>query len=84
VRPDQSSFQRAEDSLAQDKRFGTTVRGLVAGDRIEIRGFGVFSIREYDGYTARNPKTGEEIGVSAKGLPFFKCGKDCRDQVNKR
>jgi integration host factor subunit beta len=67
-----------------DKRFGTTVRGLVAGDRIEIRGFGVFSIREYDGYTARNPKTGEEIGVSAKGLPFFKCGKDCRDQVNKR
>ncbi len=75
-------LRKAEEIV--DKVFGTMVKGLVTGDRIEIRGFGVFSIREYDGYTARNPKTGEEIGVSAKRLPFFKCGKDLRDKVNKR
>jgi integration host factor subunit beta len=55
---------------------------LISGDRIEIRGFGSFEVREYDGYTGRNPKTGEEKAVLPKKLPFFKVGKDFREKVN--
>ena len=49
---------------------------------IEIRGFGSFIIKEYGPYTGRNPKTGEKIKVASKKLPFFKAGKDLREQVN--
>jgi len=55
---------------------------LKKGGRIEIRGFGSFVIREYGAYTGRNPKTGSNIGVSAKKLPFFKVGKELREGVN--
>jgi len=54
---------------------------LVSGNRIEIRGFGSFEIREYDGYTARNPRTGVQIEVKPKKLPFFKTGKDLRERI---
>jgi integration host factor subunit beta len=50
--------------------------------RIEIRGFGVFTVREYDGYTGRNPKTGDTTEVEAKKLPFFKVGKELKERVN--
>lgn len=55
---------------------------LKSGDGIEIRGFGSFSIREYNSYTGRNPKTGEKIIVKAKKLPFFKPGNELRNTVN--
>lgn len=55
---------------------------LTNGDNVEIRGFGSFSIRGYEPYTGRNPRTGEEIIVKAKKLPFFKPGKDLRNAVN--
>lgn len=55
---------------------------LAKGDSIEIRGFGSFVVKEYGSYTGRNPKTGEKIKVSPKKLPFFKVGKDLREQVN--
>jgi integration host factor subunit beta len=55
---------------------------LKKGGRIEIRGFGSFVIREYGAYTGRNPKTGSNIEVSAKKLPFFKVGKELREGVN--
>ncbi len=57
---------------------------LTRGDSIEIRGFGSFVIKEYRPYTGRNPKTGEKIQVKPKRLPFFKVGKDLREQVNNR
>lgn len=56
---------------------------LAKGESIEIRGFGSFVVKEYDTYTGRNPKTGEQITVQPKKLPFFKVGKDLREQVNK-
>lgn len=62
--------------------FGSMTDTLIAGNRIEIRGFGSFEIREYDGYTARNPKTGEQIEVKPKKLPFFKTGKDLKDRID--
>ena len=58
-------------------------RSLSKGQRIEIRGFGSFVVKEYDTYTGRNPKTGEQITVQPKKLPFFKVGKDLREQVNR-
>ena len=54
---------------------------LVAGDRIEVRNFGNFEIREYDGYTGRNPMTGEEITVTPKKTPFFKVGKELKERI---
>lgn len=57
---------------------------LAEGDSIEIRGFGSFVVKEYGSYTGRNPKTGEKIKVSPKKLPFFKVGKDLREQVNQK
>ncbi len=55
---------------------------LANGENIEIRGFGSFTIRHYDSYTGRNPKTGKEVEVGAKKLPFFKVGKDLMEAVN--
>ena len=54
---------------------------LVSGGRIEIRGFGSFEIREYDGYVARNPKTGIQLDIKPKKSPFFKTGKDLKKRI---
>jgi integration host factor subunit beta len=62
--------------------FQTMFKALVDGDRIEIRGFGSFEIRQYEGYSGRNPKTGEKIEVQGKNLPFFKAGKELRNKVD--
>jgi len=55
---------------------------LKNGNRIEIRGFGSFSVREYKSYKGRNPKTGKVIEVKLKRLPFFKVGRELREMVN--
>jgi len=55
---------------------------LKKGNRIEIRGFGSFVVRDYDAYTGRNPKTGGVIQVEPKKLPFFKVGKELKEKVN--
>lgn len=62
--------------------FDTMSMALVDGDRIEIRGFGSFTVKEYKGYTGRNPKTGQKISVENKRLPFFKAGKELKDNVS--
>jgi len=54
---------------------------LVKGDRIEIRGFGSFVIREYRSYAGRNPKTGIVVEVKPKRLPFFKVGKELKERI---
>ncbi|MBN1548870.1 MAG: integration host factor subunit beta [Syntrophaceae bacterium] len=56
---------------------------LKSGGRIEIRGFGSFVVREYGAYTGRNPKTGKNIQVTPKKLPFFKVGKELKERVDK-
>jgi integration host factor subunit beta len=55
---------------------------LKKGGRIEIRGFGSFSVREYGAYTGSNPKTGKKVYVKPKRLPFFKVGKELKERVN--
>ena len=55
---------------------------LKEGGRIEIRGFGSFSIREYKAYKGRNPKTGEYVDVKPKRSPFFKVGRELKKMVD--
>jgi integration host factor subunit beta len=57
---------------------------LAKGERVEIRGFGSFRIKHYEGYEGRNPKTSEVLAVKAKNLPFFKCGLELKRRVNSR
>lgn len=61
--------------------FNAMTEALVQGEGVEIRGFGSFTVRKYDSYTGRNPKTGKNILVSQKKLPFFKVGKELRERV---
>ncbi len=65
-----------------DAFFGEISRALVNGDRVELRGFGTFSVKERAARVGRNPRTGESVEVSPKRLPFFKSGKELRDRLN--
>lgn len=62
--------------------FDEITRALGRGDRIELRGFGAFSIKTRAPRTGRNPRTGESVKVGTKRLPFFKTGKELRDHLN--
>ncbi len=65
-----------------DTIFEEITAALVRGDRVELRGFGAFSIKQRDGRTGRNPRTGASVQVSSKRLPFFKTGKGLRERLN--
>jgi len=62
--------------------FESMAEGLSEGKRIEIRGFGTFRVREYDGYMGRNPRTGESVAIAPKRLPFFKLAKKMQQTLN--
>jgi len=62
--------------------FDEITDALVDGNRVELRGFGAFSVRHRDARTGRNPRTGETVEVAAKQMPFFKCGKELRERLN--
>lgn len=55
---------------------------LQRGDRVELRGFGAFSVKSRPARTGRNPRTGEQVDVAAKHVPFFKTGKEMRERLN--
>ncbi|MBF0287418.1 MAG: integration host factor subunit beta [SAR324 cluster bacterium] len=61
--------------------FDNIKNALSDGDKVEIRGFGSFFLKEYDGYTGRNPKTGDKVNVPSKKLPVFRTGKDLKEKV---
>jgi len=62
--------------------FDSIEDALRTGDKVEIRGFGSFTIRERTGREARNPKSGEVVSIPAKKTPFFKTGKELKERVN--
>jgi integration host factor subunit beta len=62
--------------------FNSIEEALKSGDKVEIRGFGSFTIRERLGREARNPKSGEVVRIPSKRTPFFKTGKDLKERVN--
>jgi integration host factor subunit beta len=68
--------------IAVNVTFLSMEQALVRSDRLEIRGFGSFKVKDYEGYKGRNPKTGSLIEVSSKKLPFFKVGKELKERVN--
>ncbi|MCW9035474.1 MAG: integration host factor subunit beta [Rhodospirillales bacterium] len=55
---------------------------LAKGDRVELRGFGAFSVKQRDARIGRNPRTGDAVKVESKYIPFFKTGKQLRDKLN--
>ena len=74
-------FQRDVERIVSAV-FDEITDALARGDRVELRGFGAFSVKHRDARTGRNPRTGESVEVPAKRAPFFKTGKDLRDRMN--
>lgn len=78
-----NGFTREKAERVIDLFFGEMTNALVNGDRVEIRGFGSIFVKQYDSYQGRNPKTGESVKVKSKQLPFFRCGKELKERVDK-
>lgn len=64
--------------------FDGFTNALREGGRVEIRGFGSFTVRDYSPYLGKNPKTGQRVQVGSKKLPYFKAGKELKERVNGR
>lgn len=62
--------------------FDEITSSLVNGGRVELRGFGAFSVKSRPARMGRNPRTGEQVSVAEKRVPYFKTGKDLRDRLN--
>ncbi len=62
--------------------FDEITAALARGDRVELRGFGAFSVKHREARTGRNPRTGEQVEVEEKSVPFFKTGKQLRERLN--
>ena len=62
--------------------FDEIIQAMADGNRVELRGFGAFSVKKRDARTGRNPRTGESVSVEQKHVPFFKTGKLLRDRLN--
>ena len=60
----------------------TIADALARGDRVELRGFGAFSVKKRDARTGRNPRTGESVSITEKVVPVFKTGKEMRQRLN--
>ncbi len=75
-------LSKREAELVINAIFDGIGEALISGDRVEIRGFGSFSIRCRDAREARNPKSGELVKIPPKKVPFFKTGKELRERVN--
>jgi integration host factor subunit beta len=79
---DKVALSRKDAGKIVDTFFDALKETLSKGDRVEIRGFGSFSVKSYKPYVGRNPKTGEQINVTSKKLPFFKVGKELKEKVD--
>lgn len=76
-----SDWKAADVEVMVDSVLEQIAGALERGDRVEIRGFGAFSVRMRDARVGRNPRTGASVGVEAKRVPFFKAGKELRARV---
>ncbi|MGC9158252.1 MAG: integration host factor subunit beta [Terracidiphilus sp.] len=77
-----SGLTRRDSEVIVETIFNAVITALKDGDKIEIRGFGSFRIRQRNPRIGRNPKTGERVEVPAKKVPYFKPSKELRDLVN--
>ena len=74
-------FQRDVERIVSTV-FDEIAAALARGDRVELRGFGAFSVKTRPARTGRNPRTGEPVRVAEKHVPFFKTGKELRERLN--
>ncbi len=77
------SFSKKDVEVIVDSLFKSMAESLARGEKVEIRGFGSFKIKEREGRQGRNPKSGENIFIEPKRVPFFKAGKEIRERINK-
>lgn len=78
----QSNISLEEAVIVVNTFIDSMKDAMLEGDRVEIRGFGSFKIKEYAGYSGRNPRTGAKVVVDSKRLPFFRPGKELKDFLN--
>jgi integration host factor subunit beta len=78
-----TKLTKSEAVAVVDLFFNEMANALAKGDRVEIRGLCSFFVKEYDSYKGRNPRTGESVKVAPKKLPFFKCGMELRNRVDR-
>jgi integration host factor subunit beta len=78
----ENGLSKTQARKAVDLFFDEMTEALANGDRVEVRGFCSFFVKEYKAYTGRNPKTKEAVSVGPKKLPFFKCGKELKERVD--
>ncbi len=79
----EADLSRKDAEKIVDTYFDAIKETLSKGERVEIRGFGSFTVKNYKPYIGRNPKTGVQINVPPKKLPFFKVGKDLKEMVDR-
>lgn len=78
-----NGLTQKQAETAVESIFDSMKEALCRGENIEIRGFGAFHVKHYDGYQGRNPKTGERIDVKPKRGLLFRTGKELRERVNR-
>jgi len=74
-------FRREDAKTVIDTILGEITDALARGDRVELRGFATFSVKEREARVGRNPRTGETVHVPSKRVPYFKAGKEIRDRL---
>jgi integration host factor subunit beta len=74
-------YQRDVENIV-NAILGEIISAMASGDRVELRGFGAFSVKNRPARTGRNPRTGESVEVEEKWVPFFKTGKELRERLN--
>jgi integration host factor subunit beta len=77
-----AKLSRGHADVLVNHVFDCMADALTRGERVELRGFGCFSVRSYGAYEGRNPRSGKTINVKAKRLAFFKVGKELRQRVD--
>lgn len=78
-----SDLTKKHSEIIVDTVFKSIINALHRGDKIELRGFGSFRIRQRESRKGRNPKTGEKVDVPAKKVPYFKPGKELKELINR-
>ena len=79
----EAGITKNEAEVVVNMVFDEMSNAMANGDRVEIRGFCSFYVKQYKAYTGRNPKTGEKVEIKPKKLPFFKFGKELKERVDK-
>ncbi len=80
---DECQISKKEAAAVVDLFFNEMANALPKGDRVQIRGLCSLYVKKYKAYAERNPKTGEKVKIKPKNLPFFKCGKELKERVDK-